>query len=431
MQTKTFITKSDKDLVVESLTLKFQNVMNEIHKMERPGNFDEMDIEAHKHLCNKRDALKSNIQIFAAMQKGLSVEICDKAEISSNLPELEETIRSIYGGNKNIAHALLCSKYEGKENSKFCESWAKVVGAVKTVDSIIDDNFGITELLGHINDYNKSSELTGLYKKYFNSEIDSICKNIKYGDALDEIFSNFSNLFIDVYNKNGAAGLILIYASIFRNHFAQFPLIYLNGAKGTGKSAFLNSINKILINEEISSINLEIIEEYIPNLDTKTIEKFKFIYDSIDKDREKAIESRKIFFISSQIFNSDPAITSRSIVLNFDTFTFSNEQQKKFNDLKIFIEENKSYINILINRKMTFFRLNYNQNFDVALNALKSRFYIETTDNRLIFNWSIILAIFLTMKQVIPIDITYNDMETIIVEQIIYQQNIINSLQTN
>lgn len=73
--TKTYITKEDKNLVVESLTKHLKDVIDQIHKMENTPDLDELNIEAHKLLCAKRDSIKSNIVVFSALKKGLTIEI--------------------------------------------------------------------------------------------------------------------------------------------------------------------------------------------------------------------------------------------------------------------------------------------------------------------------------------------------------------------
>lgn len=174
---------------------------------------------------------------------------------------------------------------------------------------------------------------------------------------------------IEVYGLEKATiGFSFDVATLFRDVFLRrygfFPLLFLSGTKGSGKTKFgeslvtlfthkqepfdLNSGTHVAFTRRIARLNNvpTMLEEYHDNIDEKLFQPLKGAYDGRGREMGKATGDNRtnttkvnssLILLSQYLSNRDDnSLTSRSIIINFiksvDPFTF--EQVEAYNALK-------------------------------------------------------------------------------------------------
>jgi len=171
-----------------------------------------------------------------------------------------------------------------------------------------------------------------------------------------------------VYSEKAKLGIAFLIASCFRDIYLKryqfFPLLFLTGEKGSGKSKFAESLCAIFTyKQEPFDLNagtpvafyrrlsrnkncITTLEEFHDNIETKIFQSLKGAYDGRGREMGKATGDNRTtttkvnssLVITSQYISSrdDNSLTSRSLLSNFikpqDPFT--NEQVEHYNLLK-------------------------------------------------------------------------------------------------
>lgn len=221
---------------------------------------------------------------------------------------------------------------------------------------------------------------------------------------------------IEVYGlEKATVGFSFVVASIFRDIFMRrygfFPLLFLSGAKGSGKSKFgesivslfthkqepfdLNSGTHVAFTRRIARLNNvpTLLEEYHDNIDDKLFQPLKGAYDGRGREMGKATGDNRtnttkvnssLILLSQYLSNRDDnSLTSRSVIINFiksvDPYTV--EQLEAYTALKSWEEVGLSsmLIDILDHRTYISDKLHktyseYNRRFK---NDLKNTEYEE------------------------------------------------------
>ena len=171
-----------------------------------------------------------------------------------------------------------------------------------------------------------------------------------------------------VYERKAELGIAFLIASCFRDIYVKryqfFPLLFLTGEKGSGKSKFAESLCALFTyKQEPFDLNagtpvafyrrlsrnknaVTTLEEFHDNIETKIFQSLKGAYDGRGREMGKATGDNRTtttkvnssLIITSQYISSrdDNSLTSRSLLSNFikpqDPFT--NEQVEHYNLLK-------------------------------------------------------------------------------------------------
>ena len=168
-------------------------------------------------------------------------------------------------------------------------------------------------------------------------------------------------------------------SSIFRkeffNHFDSFPLFYLSGIRGKGKTFLLRLLSDIVwftkssitsfatstpfvLKKQLDEVNFYNFMDESQKIDRKTIEILKWNYDShmirrgsISKNWPITIETNNesILFVSWEALIWEEALQSRCLIHNFsqnDVKKLSNKEKNKLTK-----EGNNFFQNILLNKK--------------------------------------------------------------------------------
>jgi hypothetical protein len=180
-------------------------------------------------------------------------------------------------------------------------------------------------------------------------------------------FQHWARLFCEAYseNENGRIGVMFMCASLFRTFIAAhanfFPMLFLFGMKGTGKSTFRDSMlslfgqpqDTISLGSASSSKGynrrlgqrcdaLQVFEEYKNNISSQLIEMLKGVYDLIGYERAQTTNDNKthhtpvlsaVVVAGQELPVKENALFSRVITLEFLKTTFTDEQEAAYNKL--------------------------------------------------------------------------------------------------
>ncbi len=180
-------------------------------------------------------------------------------------------------------------------------------------------------------------------------------------------FERWARLFCDAFseNENGRIGLMFVCASLFRTFIAAhanfFPMLFLFGMKGTGKSTFRDSMLSLFgqpqdtvslgsasspkgYNRRLGQRRdtLQVFEEYKNNIALPLIEMLKGVYDLIGYERAQTTNDNRthhtpvlsaVVVAGQELPVKENALFSRMITLEFLKTTFTDEQEAAYNEL--------------------------------------------------------------------------------------------------
>lgn len=259
-------------------------------------------------------------------------------------------------------------------------------------------------------------------------------------EATDQIFK--------VFGDNGRVAFLFLLACIYHDIIAYtpqpewFPLLYLFGPMGTGKTALAetmaafftkkksanlrNSTIPGMAEEIAASANAVVVfNEYKNDLDDHVIELFKGAYDlagrmrmSTNKDGQKemtAVDSG-IILTGQEMPTKDPALFSRTIYLTFSGSQFSQEQSDNFKELASMRDLGFTHLTIELLRYREKIEKEYSNAFYEACKYLKEGMSIVSEMERIINNWAVPLALYKVLKDELNIDIDNNNITNFIRE---------------
>ncbi len=262
--------------------------------------------------------------------------------------------------------------------------------------------------------------------------------------------SSFASQLRFVYGNNAIVGICFIIVCLFRDiiisHRREFPSLFLFGPKGTGKTAFgellqspfvycgdhpnirtstMASLSTVLAQAEDAIMHLD---EYKNDIDVEKIELLKGLWDcqgrsKLDVETRKREQSKVLsgVIISGQEKPTvDIALYSRQCILPFNKDTHTEEEKSGFRTLKDWEHEGTSYIVLeLLQIRNRFERL-YRGCYEEAVKAICSSLSYSL-DERILHNWSVILASFMAVDKCINLPFTYEEVLQTVVNSVEYQ----------
>ena len=218
---------------------------------------------------------------------------------------------------------------------------------------------------------------------------------------------------IEVYGLEKATiGFSFLVASLFKDVFSKrygfFPLLFLSGAKGSGKTKFgeslvslfthklepfdLNSGTPVAFTRRIARLNNvpTMLEEYHDNIDDKLFQTLKGAYDGRGREMGKATGDNRtnttkvnssLILLSQYLSNRDDnSLTSRSVIVNFiksvDPFTvkeveaytaLKSWEEIGLSSMLIGIISHRTYVNDRLHKVYS----EYNKKFKDDLRAME------------------------------------------------------------
>lgn len=257
---------------------------------------------------------------------------------------------------------------------------------------------------------------------------------------------------VDVFGMNGKIGFCFLLATLFRDVVfgttEHFPILNLFGKIASGKSAFGKALMSFFVmgysapnienatiagltaTLEQSSNALVHIDEYKNAIEYKKVEFLKGLWDGVGRTRMKINEMNRkevtevkagVIMSGQEMPTADIALFSRVLFLRFDTSTFTDEEDKRYKELKAICGNGLTHLTLQILHYRNKFESDFPGNYRAAADDIQIGLEGEKVLERIRQNWVIPLAALRTLQGVLDIPIDYKDMLGICIKNIIMQ----------
>ena len=263
-------------------------------------------------------------------------------------------------------------------------------------------------------------------------------------------FFQFATQMRLVYGDNAIIGICFIVVCLFRDiiirHRREFPTLFLFGPKGTGKTAFgellqsvfvyngdhpnlrtstMPSLATVLSQAEDAIMHLD---EYKNDIDVEKIELLKGLWDcqgrsKLDIETRKREQSKVLsgVIVSGQEKPTvDIALYSRQCVLPFHKDTHTVEEKENFRVLKDWEYEGTSYVVLELLQVRAQFEQSYKDCYEQAVKNICT-FLTICIDERILHNWSVVLASYMAVQHHIQFPFTYDEVFKTVLNGVEYQ----------
>lgn len=299
------------------------------------------------------------------------------------------------------------------------------------------DEYGIVRLPDDMNFY-----IPALSKFYeSDTQIFSFERNFVNMKLQDVTLLQYLNRIVETFGNNGRIGIAFIIATCFRDIIFRktnfFPILNIFGPKGTGKSELAMSLiamfqvkpqSTMLTNSTIPGITSNVaacvnapvhLEEYKNDIGTQKVEFIKNIWDgkgrskvNVDKDKKTETTSvdSGVILTGQEIPTADIAMFSRLIFLMFSKTTFTDKERDRFNALKRMKENGVSHLCVDILNCRPVFEQEFGNNYKYVSELMYERLYQDFIEDRLVNNWSVILAAIRTIEGHLQLPFSFSKM---------------------
>ena len=249
-----------------------------------------------------------------------------------------------------------------------------------------------------------------------------------------------------VFGFNGQIAFIFLLASMFHDIIAYswFPLLDLFGPMSTGKTALadvltafftkkrganFNNATLASVSDEVGSAANAVVafHEYKNSIDDKIIEFLKGLWDligrtrmSLNKDGHKemtAVDSG-VIITGQEMPTKDPALFSRCIFLTFSKSNFTSEETAAFNKLEEMRKDGFTHLTLELLKYRPKMEAEYEQAFDDAKQELQEGLSNTEQTDRIVKNWSVLLAVYNVLKDELNIDFDYDSITDFIKQSV-------------
>lgn len=334
------------------------------------------------------------------------------------------------------------------------------------------DEYGIIKHLVSKND-NEAEE-----KYFFIPAMSSIYKDEKdqydlekkfvYIKRPDVKFSDWSQLFYDVFGENGMIGLSFYISSLFRDmiysRFKFFPHLFHFGPPGTGKSTMcwsiqymfglerkpfmLNAGTAVGFHRTFAQFRNAVVwfDEYNNSIEFKRVQDLKSAYDgaghvkgewsasggSSNKTTTTPVESA-CNISGQELPIADNALFKRCILLQYHQTIFSDQEKDKLTELQKLQEKGLSHITGALTTFRSKMEAEYFKQFDtVEKEILEAIDNDPTIESRIVKNMAVIATTFKVLESSLPFPYNYAKMIAVIAKNIKSQNGLIsNAKETN
>ena len=229
-----------------------------------------------------------------------------------------------------------------------------------------------------------------------------------------------------VFGENGQIAFIFLLASMFHDIIAYswFPLLDLFGPMSTGKTALadvltafftkkrganFNNATLASVSDEVGSAANAVVafHEYKNSIDDKIIEFLKGLWDLIgrtrmslnnDGQKEMTAVDSGVIITGQEMPTKDPALFSRCIFLAFSKSHFTPEETADFNKLEEMRKGGFTHLTLELLKYRPKMEAEYEQAFTEAKRELQEGLRNTEQTDRIIKNWSVLLAVYNVLK---------------------------------
>lgn len=262
-------------------------------------------------------------------------------------------------------------------------------------------------------------------------------------------FEEYTRRICEVFGQNAMFAFCYLLASINRDiimsHFDFFPMLNLFGFKGSGKTVLGESLLHFFGPDQ-KGINLPsstepamadyvsqnknaiaLLDEYKNNFEPSKIEFLKGLWKGIGRnrmnmDKDKKKEETKVdsgVIISGQEMpTADVALFSRLVYLTFYKCEFTEKEVEVFEELKSIEKQGLGHLTHEILSHRQYFKENFLNSYNKATDDLREALGEIVIEGRILNNWLVIIASFLTLKDKIKTSYNYIELCSLAVNQI-------------
>ena len=260
---------------------------------------------------------------------------------------------------------------------------------------------------------------------------------------------------IAVFGDNAVIALCFYIATLFRDIIKPqvhcFPLLNVFGPKGSGKTelaetlmTFFAADNEPLnietatipaISDSAASVSnaLVHIDEYKNGIDIKKIEMLKDFWGGFgrskmnmdkDKKREQARVDCGIILTGQEMPTADIALFTRLIYLTCERQHHSQEERERFTDLLQFRQMGATHITLQILKHREQFKTNFCNAIKQAETDVRTRLGEQKPTDRIEKNWTVLLAAFLSLEDLLDFPFQYDRLLNLCVNGIVRQDKL-------
>ena len=238
-----------------------------------------------------------------------------------------------------------------------------------------------------------------------------------------------AKLYDKVYGDNGVVSFMFYLSSLYRDivfYTAKaFPILFLFGAKGTGKTAQaisllqffgalssgpnINSTTKAALADHLGATcnSIQHVEEYRNDIDTEKREMLKGAWDgtgrsrmNMDKDKKKETThvDCAVMVSGQQMPTADEALFTRVLFLCFTKDTFTDEESKAFNRLRDIEATGLTHLTAKLQEHRDAVKSKFQYTYKRVMDEMQAKAGTQVQE-RLIKNWATVQAIYSIVLQ--------------------------------
>jgi DNA primase len=260
-----------------------------------------------------------------------------------------------------------------------------------------------------------------------------------------------AKLYEKVYGDNGIISFMFYLSSLYRDvvfYTAKaFPILFLFGAKGTGKTAQaisllqffgalssgpnINSTTKAALADHLGATcnSIQHVEEYRNDIDTEKREMLKGAWDgtgrsrmNMDKDKKKETThvDCAVMVSGQQMPTADEALFTRVLFLCFTKDTFTDEESKAFNRLRDIEATGLTHITSKLQEHRDAIKSKFQHTYKKVMDEMQASAGTQVQE-RLIKNWATIQAIYSIILQFEPLPWTVEQTFDVLLKMMLRQ----------
>lgn len=264
----------------------------------------------------------------------------------------------------------------------------------------------------------------------------------------------YAGRLITVFGDNAKVSLCFLIAALFKDIITatttSFPILDLFGPKGTGKSELghsltsffipnnkapnINNTTKAALAEAVAEVSNAVVhlDEYKNNLDLEKREFLKGLWDGAgrsrmnmdnDKKRETTAVDCGVVMSGQEMPTADIALFNRLVFLTFSKTTFSDQEKRDYEDLKLIERRGLTHLTGQILQLRNLFQGSFRVAWDETVMDLSAKVRNYNVEDRTLKNWATILAAFKSVEGHIDLPFTYSEMLGLMSGMCIEQNN--------
>jgi hypothetical protein len=254
-------------------------------------------------------------------------------------------------------------------------------------------------------------------------------------------FQAWAAKLVEVFGENAIIGICHVVAAAFRDLVFErancFPLLFMYGPKGTGKSTFRLALQKLFgdyHNEDAIGLgsssspkgfarklaqvrnSLVCFEEYKNKIAPPLIEMLKNVYDGIGYERAQTSNDNKthatlvnsaVILAGQEMPTKENALFSRVLMLTFDKTKFTDGQRRAFSELEALKSEGLGNVLLEILKHRETVAKSIKERFSTIYGHLRQDKHTQHMDERTLKNVAAVLAPFLALEKLLAFPFDY------------------------